>query len=162
MEREAAGGSLREAVRGLVLDEDDNVLLVRLTFHGVTFWTPPGGGIETGENRLAALARELREEVGLVVDSLGPEVWTKTAHFPMREWTGQVDHVHLVRVRHVEPVGAFTADELLGEGLDAARWWSLPELLASDETFTPRTFAQLLADLLTHGVPSEPIRLWGY
>ena len=157
-----AGARLREAVRALVLDAHDHVLLVRLTFAGVPFWTPPGGGLEPGEDRLAALVRELREEVGLVVDALGPEVWTKTAHFPMGPWAGQVDHVHLVRTHRFEPRGAFSADELLAESLDAARWWSLPELLASRETFAPRALPRLIADLLAGGIPPEPLRLEGY
>jgi 8-oxo-dGTP pyrophosphatase MutT (NUDIX family) len=72
---------LRESVRALIVDPDAHVLLVRFDWEGVEpaggFWTSPGGGIEPGESRLEAIQRELREEVGMVVDSLGSELWTK-------------------------------------------------------------------------------------
>lgn len=92
---------LRQSVRALILDPQDHVLLVRFHWEGLEitdgFWANPGGGIEPGETRLDAMQRELCEETGLIVDSLGTEVWTKTALFPMTRWDGQVDHIHLHR-----------------------------------------------------------------
>src|SRR6266536_947645 len=74
--------NLRAAVRAIILDEDDHVLLCRFVFphpavpNGAqAVWAAPGGGIEPGEDGLSALGRELREETGLVTAIDPPHVW---------------------------------------------------------------------------------------
>lgn len=161
---------LRESVRALLVDEQDRVLLVHFHWPGVEptggFWSPPGGGVEPGEDPLATLQRELAEETGVVVHELGPEVWRKTALFPMREHDGQVDHIHLHRVPHTEPRPGMSTEQLRAEHVHAVRWFTRAELAALDAdptlAFAPRALPRLLDDLLTHGVPDEPLDLRGF
>lgn len=57
------------AVGAFVFDAEDRVLLVeRGTPPGEGLWTVPGGKLEMNETLAQAVAREVREETGLVVE----------------------------------------------------------------------------------------------
>jgi ADP-ribose pyrophosphatase YjhB (NUDIX family) len=55
----------RLGVRGVVIDREGAVLLVRHTY--VEGWYLPGGGVEKGESAEASLARELAEEANVEI-----------------------------------------------------------------------------------------------
>ena len=59
----ANGAAPRRAVRVLLLDEADRVLLVRFHDGERSWWCTPGGGIEPGESAVEAARRELHEEL---------------------------------------------------------------------------------------------------
>jgi 8-oxo-dGTP pyrophosphatase MutT (NUDIX family) len=148
---------IRHAARAVVLDHDDRILLVRWVDGdmGVDTWLTPGGGIAEGEDAVAALRRELREETGLESYEPGPTIWTRRHSFPWYERTvDQSETFVLVRVPAFEPRPDPAA--LDAEGVRDIRWWSVEELEASDATFAPRNLASLLRDLLEDGPPPEP------
>jgi 8-oxo-dGTP diphosphatase len=57
------------AAGALFVDEQDRIMLVRPTYK--PYWDVPGGYVEEGESPLQACAREVAEELGLVVGILG-------------------------------------------------------------------------------------------
>jgi 8-oxo-dGTP pyrophosphatase MutT (NUDIX family) len=59
-----ATGPGREGVHAVPLTPEGKVVLVRLTY--APGWRLPGGGRKRGETAVAAMLRELREEIGLV------------------------------------------------------------------------------------------------
>ncbi|MDP2773297.1 MAG: NUDIX domain-containing protein [Nocardioides sp.] len=148
-------------MRALILDPDDAVLLVRFLRDGIDagdgFWANPGGGIEPGETALEAMRRELREEVGLEVEHLGPEVWVSKALRPMTRWDGRIDHIHLYRTPRFRPRPELSGAQLREEGIQETRWWSPEELRAPGVTFFPRALPELLKHLLQEGPPTTPL-----
>jgi 8-oxo-dGTP diphosphatase len=140
------------------------VLLCRWDFPDALVWGTPGGGIEPGETHLAALRRELAEEVGLQLDApdtLPPHLWHQcvVAAGHAAGYDGVVNDIYLVRTSAFEPAGSLSAEQLAAENLMALRWWTLHELSSyvGPDLFAPRDIAGLVAALLQHGAPDEPL-----
>lgn len=151
---------LRQAVRALLLDPDDAVLLVRFVFpSGVEAWALPGGGLEDGESHEHGLRRELHEELGLTDVEIGPHVWDRENIVPMRSGhDGQRDRIHLVRTERFDPAPAIGWEAMRAEYVHEVRWWTLTEITArTDLRFTPRRLADHLAALLVDGIPGSPV-----
>jgi 8-oxo-dGTP pyrophosphatase MutT (NUDIX family) len=153
---------IREAVRAVVLDRDNRVLLFK-AFPDSTrlryFWITPGGGVTAGESGTAALQRELAEECGLTAAEVGPLIWVRDHVFPMPH-SGQPmrqrERYYLVRVeQHTVDVSGW--DEFERKFMGEHRWWTLSEVQSSDDEFAPHRLGYFLADLVNGRIPAEPI-----
>lgn len=137
----------RHAVRGLVLDADRRVLLVRFEHpvSGDSWWATTGGGVDPGETDEEALRRELFEEAGLDGFELGPMIHTREHTFP---WDARIiqqsERFYVVRVDRHDPVPTI---DVAAEGVTEVRWWSLAELDATGERIIPSELAQLVRSL---------------
>lgn len=150
---------LRRAVRAIVLDPADRILLVRFSFDGRIVWACPGGGIEPGEADEAAIRRELDEEAGLAGFDIGPCVWLREHVIPLfgGKWDGQAERFYLVRSGRFEPQPRLTSEELAAEYVTDIRWWTPDELDVATERFAPRRLPALLRALLRDGPGSAPV-----
>jgi len=109
-------------VGAIAVDASGRVLLLQHEFRTGSGWGIPGGFLEAGEQPLAALRRELREEIGVELD-VAELVHVRTLRRPQ-----QVEIHFRCRVRdaasaspqsmEINKVGWFKTDELPPE-LDA-------------------------------------------
>lgn len=152
------GLRIRAAVRALILDPADRVLLVRFEFPTATVWAMPGGGIEPGETDHEALRREMAEELGLVDVEIGPHIWTRLHIVPFLDGShdGQRDRIYLVRTELFEPAPHLTWEQLNAERVHELRWWHLDQLTTDAGRFAPRLLPELITELVTAGPPAEP------
>lgn len=158
---------VRPSARVVVLDPDGRVLLsgARLTDPAVPpgdvlFWYTPGGGVEAGETLRVAAARELAEEIGLVVepaDLEGP-VWLRRFVGPFAgvDIDNRETYFVLRDVVHEVVPGQLTELERLAD--EPYRWWTVAEVRASPEEFAPRELAEVLPEVL-EGPWSGPPRI---
>ncbi len=153
---------LRLAARAVVIDDQGRTLLFRAQMPGTEsapriFWITPGGGIEEGEDELAAVRREVFEETGLTQFEVGPCVWKRDHTFRWADgMLRQVESYFVVRVPAFEVSIANHQQEEL-TFLTTHRWFTPEEIRAHGEIFVPSNFADLLEPLLADVYPSEPI-----
>jgi len=152
--------NLRSAVRALIIDDDDHVLLVRFVFpSGVEAWALPGGGLEDGEDPLDGLRRELHEELGATDLEIGPHIWNREHIIPMYTGhDGQVDQIHLVHTPRFDPEPALGWDQMRAEFVHEFRWWSIDDVISATHLrFAPKLLGEMTASLLADGPPDSPI-----
>lgn len=153
---------VRPAARILMMDENDRVLLFRgknSSLPGQRFWFPPGGGIENTETAEEAAKREAFEETGLSEFELGPHIWNRRHVFEFNGlYLDSRETWFFARVPHFDiNTDGFTEVERLI--VQEHRWWSVDELDQAEDTMTPRNLAELVRELIVHGLPTNPITI---
>ena len=91
------------------------------------FWLTPGGEIEAGETPLEAARRELREELGLECEVVGPVYSDPTRFEHQGEMRDNVDYFFVARCAADAPaLRGVTADEIAV--MREIRWWTAEEI----------------------------------
>jgi ADP-ribose pyrophosphatase YjhB (NUDIX family) len=126
-------------VRAVVIDDEENVLLVKHSY--MSGWYLPGGGVEIGEALGTALARELLEE-GSIRLTDPPQFFGMY----LNRRVSRRDHVALYVVRSFQQSPPQRSSEIVAQGFFS------PESLPIDTT--PATRARIL-EVLEDRPPAE-------
>jgi len=148
---------IRRVARVILMDAAGDVLLCRYTETAgrrvASYWVPPGGALEPGEDFRAAAAREVQEETGLVLEP-GPELGER--RFALRLQNGlcvdQIERYFAVRLQSAKPA----VNNASAEDIRELRWWSPAELASTSETIYPEGLRELLPGLVQRRVDRSP------
>lgn len=155
---------IRHVARAIVLDPRDRILLIAYaSVHAtgpdgapLTFWFMPGGGLEPGEDHVAACRRELGEEIGRADAEIGPHVASCDGPFHLFRYARDArERYFLVRLPD-DRVDTARLAETEDNPVLGTRWWSIPDLLASDERIEPAGLADLAAQVAAGTIPAAP------
>lgn len=117
---------MRHTVRGIIL-KDHHILLV--TGHGADFYWTPGGGVEGTETIVETLHREIREELGVEVD-------TYTPYYSYVYEDQEVDNFLITTTGEIN----------VGEEITGYTWYSSKSKTLPSNGFVRTLLPQLMAD----------------
>lgn len=113
------------------------------------FWFTPGGKIDPGETAQEAAARELHEEVGILIDptALGEVIGTEDVTYRFNGVSYRQSGVFFTLTHESPRLQAEGLNALEAQTIDTGRWWSLAEIQVTDETIYPAHLGEMLARL---------------
>jgi 8-oxo-dGTP pyrophosphatase MutT (NUDIX family) len=142
----------RLGARVLLLDRANRVLLIHARDPddpGHHWWELPGGGCDPGEQLTDTAIREVAEETGIVLETLGPCVWVHETRFRYRNQAHhRREHVFLAHPTDTTPSTHTTPTTNERAGLLGQQWWSHAALLDCRDKLLPPALPALLGDIL--------------
>lgn len=145
---------MRRTSRAVVIKDNQLLVMSRNKF-GHKYTAIVGGEIESGEDEIQALHREVLEESGITIAN--PRLIIEEDAGPMFgiQYIYLCDYVSGEPMLHPDsPESKITA---LGKNLYQPGWLPVSEL--KDSNLLPTQLRDLLVDFLNNGFPKDPVKL---
>lgn len=161
---------IRNSIKILLLNDKKEILLMcaddpkTTTLDGKyngKFWFAVGGQIENGESMQEAAIREIYEETGLGKEEieLGPIVWFGEFDLSLNGILTHMKQTFMVVKTNNKNVVLTNLDEWEKKKVKRLKWFSLEEIIHSDEVIYPVVLPQYLPSILKGKYPKKPIEI---
>jgi 8-oxo-dGTP pyrophosphatase MutT (NUDIX family) len=152
----------RKSSRAILLNEKEEVFLFKFEFASLsehkTLWVTPGGGLEYEESFEEGLARELFEELGIVIGFPCKYIFYRNKPFETNN--GEIfmseERYYLVRV-NTEVISFENMTNNEKKHTKSWRWWSLKDLEVSEDTFFADDLAEKIGLVLESETENYPL-----
>ncbi|MEI7621431.1 MAG: NUDIX domain-containing protein [Candidatus Moraniibacteriota bacterium] len=130
----------------LILNEKNETLLIRRSNNSkneVGYWNKPGGALDYGEKAMAAMKREILEEIGVRLD-----IW---GYLPHADSIMKKDGQHWVGFNYLGSIKSGTARIMEPHKFDDIQWFSLKKL--------PRKLSSMTREAIKNYLEKKYIKL---
>lgn len=125
-EEEVKSYRVREAARAVVFDDDDKIALLHVSKNN--YYKLPGGGLESGEDKVVALRRECNEEIGCDIEVI-KEIESNVVEYRRFCSLKQISYCYVAKIKGKKGRPNFT-DYEKEKGFEAV-WLSFEEAMKS-------------------------------
>ena len=145
----------RPSARIVVLNRNKQILLFRFAYSrgilsGLVYWATPGGEVEGDETFEQAASRELFEETGIKLEpsAFGEQIAQRQFELLLPDGERVMADDRFFTIRVDNPLlSKLNLTELECEVMAEHRWWSIDELINSDEKIFPSDIADILLSI---------------
>jgi 8-oxo-dGTP pyrophosphatase MutT (NUDIX family) len=170
---DAAPMNVRDTVRILLFDPAKRLLLMRVVntslsdpsesqLSGKSLWVTIGGRLEEGEDLFTAARRELKEETGIVgesLESLGPPVWYGEQVLIIYGAQTLLRETFIVAKTTRTTLSSELQTPEEKEVIREMKWWTVDAVERSSEVILPKIMRRLVRDVADGRYPDSILHI---
>ena len=144
---------VRKTSRVLLIDATGRTLLFRSLSEttGESFWYPPGGGVEGGEDYEEAARREIFEETGIAELVNLTTFGSRRSSFIFNKVPTIFEEIWFYATVPTQDIDVTGFTEFEKSNVIESKWWTLEEMLKGVGRLVPTNLPDLLGEYLSSG-----------